>query len=252
MQALTFRFAAILLATTILSTAAEATPVNLVKNGGFEQTTMSQPSEISRTNVANWSSTGYNFIFSPGSAATYVTRYNSYLGLAGMNGHNFISPNGGNFVAADGVYQVGALTQTIHNLSIGQSYTLTFDWAAAEQQGWTDPTTEFWTASLGNQSFTTSTVHTPSQGFTGWMAQSFTYKATSADEVLSFLAGGTPMGEPPFALLDGVSLTANSAFPPIQASAVPEPAGWGVLAAGMVLLGMARLRNRYIAGPLQD
>ncbi len=235
-------FATALLAATLLTSTAIATPVNLVKNGGFEQTTMSQPSEISTTNVKYWSSTGYSFIFSPGSSATYVTRYKSYLSLAGMNGSNYLSPTGGNFVAADGVYYVAPISQTIDGLTVGQSYRLTFDWAAAEQQGWTNPTTENWTASLGGQTYTTPTVHTPSQGFSGWMQQSFDYTATGTSEVLSFLAGGTPVGEPPFVLLDNVSLTANT---PVNATAVPEPAGWGVLAAGMVLLGMARLRSRY-------
>jgi hypothetical protein len=42
--------------------------------------------------------------------------------------------------------------------------------------------------------------------------------------MLSFTAIGTPSGEPPFSLLDGVSLT------------VPEPDSWAVIVSGMTIL----------------
>lgn len=154
MQAAALRLFTALLATTILQATAHATPMNLDHNGGVEETTMSQPGKSNTTSVTDWSLMSYNFISSPGPSATDGTQYEPYVGPAGMNGHNSISPTGGIFVAADSVHQV-----------------------------------------------------------------------------------------------DGVSLVAST---PVHASAVPEPASWGILAAGMVLLGMARLRNRYIAGPLQD
>ncbi len=236
------RFAAVLMATTFITlTAAHAGP-ELVQNGGFEQVTMPNgPSQINKTNVANWSTSGYNFIFSPGAPATYVTEYNSYLGLWGNDGTSFLSPTGGNFVGADGNYQVGAITQTINGLTAGQNYTLKFDWAAAQQQGFDGPTTEKWTATLGAQSFTTPTFKDGNHAWSGWMSQTFTYTATSASEVLSFLAGGSPNGEPPFSLLDSVSLTA-----------VPEPAGWAVLASGMLAVGALRLRRRRLSGVSEE
>jgi hypothetical protein len=52
--------------------------------------------------------------------------------------------------------------------------------------------------------------------------------------VLSFLAVGTPAGLPPFSLLDGVTMTA----------AVPEPATWGMLAAGLGLVAFARRKAK--------
>ncbi len=223
-------------ATILAAPAAEAGP-NLVTNGNFESVTMpGGPSEISSTNVTGWRSTGYNFIFSPGHPGTYVAQYNSYLGLWGNNGTNFLSPGGGNFVGADGNYQVGAITQTINGLIAGQIYKLSFDWAAAQQSGFNGPTTENWTASLGNQSFTTPTYHDPNHGWSGWMQQAYVFTATGSSEVLSFLAGGSPNGEPPFSLLDDVSLTA-----------VPEPAGWAVLALAMVFMGVVRIRGRETA-----
>jgi len=47
------------------------------------------------------------------------------------------------------------------------------------------------------------------------MYQTFTYTASNTSEVLSFLAVGTPAGEPPFSLLAGVTMTPT----PIPAAA---------------------------------
>ena len=57
-------------------------------------------------------------------------------------------------------------------------------------------------------------------------------RATSPTATLSFLAVGTPGGQPPFALFDGVSL--------VQ---VPEPATWAVLLTGVGLAGLASRRR---------
>ena len=68
------------------------------------------------------------------------------------------------------------------------------------------------------------------------MKQTFDYTATSAMETLSFLAVGTPSGQPPFALLGGVSL-----------DPVPEPSTWMIIAAFSVALtvfGLIRRRRR--------
>ncbi|MDR3533638.1 MAG: PEP-CTERM sorting domain-containing protein, partial [Rhodopila sp.] len=58
-------------------------------------------------------------------------------------------------------------------------------------------------------------------------------------ELLSFLATGTPSGQPPFALLANVSVTN-----------VPEPAAWTVMVSGLVgLIGIARRRR---PGPVNE
>ncbi len=221
--------------------AAHAGPINLVQNGDFETTSLASSTQMNTSNVANWSTTGYNFIYFAGTADTtgsYTPEYNSNILLWGPNdgsnnGLTAASPTGGNFVAADGAYQVAAITQTINNLTIGTNYQLTFYWAGAQQQGYNGPTTEQWIVSFGNQTHATAVANNADHGFTGWMEQTFLFQATSNTEVLSFLSAGTPNGEPPFSLLDGVSLVD-----------APEPASWTLLGGVMLVGGMSTLRRR--------
>jgi len=224
-----------------------ASPIgpNLVENGDFSQVTMPNgPQEMTDSNVAGWSSSGYNFIFFPGTqtSGSLAPEYGSNVsfwnpGNGADNGFTDTSPTGGNYLAADGAFRTGAITQTLHGLNIGAEYAVSFDWAAAQQYTYTGATTEQWMVSLGGQTASTVAYQLPSQGFSGWMEQTFDFTATSADEVLSFLANGTPNGEPPFSLLDGVS--ANEIL-------VPEPAAWLLLLAGVACLAAVRAlpRNR--------
>jgi hypothetical protein len=91
--------------------------------------------------------------------------------------------------------------------------------------------------SFGGQTQHTPVVNNLSHGFTGWMEQNFTFTANGSSDVLSFRAVGTPNGEPPFALLDGVSLVQD----------VSEPATAGVVVAAMLGLGFVRMRRRGVA-----
>ena len=221
-------------------TVAHAVPV--IVNGNFETTSMAVSSQINTTNVTGWSTSGYNFIFFPGTATTtgsLSTQYGALI-LSGTlpsgasNGFPAASPSGGNFVGADGQFQVGAITQTVTGLTPGALYSLSFLWGAGQQQGYTPATTEQWQVTLGSELHSTPIINNPSQGFTGWLSQSLTYTATSTSEVLSFLAAGTPSGAPPFVLLDGVSITA-----------VAEPASWMTLVAAVLsIIGVANLKRR--------
>lgn len=227
------------LAATSVGTGAWAVPV--IVNGGFETTTMSAASQINTTNVTGWSTTGYNFLFFPGTATksgSLSTQYGALI-LSGTlpsgasNGFPATSPNGGNFVGADGDFQVAAITQTVTGLTPGIRYAVSFLWGAAQQKGYTPATAEQWKVSLGNEMHSTPVINNPSQGFSGWFAQSLTYTATSTSQVLSFLAAGTPSGAPPFALLDGVSITA-----------VAEPASWMTLVVAMLsIIGLVNVRR---------
>ena len=212
----------------------------LVTNGGFEETTNGSGQLGVNTNATDWATTGYNFLFGAGTADTSgVTGQYGNLQLWGPgngsdNGLPATSPSGGNYVGADGAYDVEAITQSISGLTIGQSYTLTFEWAGAQQYTYSTSTTEQWEVSLGDQTQYTAVAKNVSKGFTGWMTESFTYTAAATTELLSFLAVGTPSGVPPFVLLDGVSM---------QATAVPDSSL--ILIAGCAAMaGICRLRPR--------
>ena len=88
--------------------------------------------------------------------------------------------DGGNFVSFDGDPTAGArqsLSQMISGLTVGETYHLSFDWAATQYQfvngragDWTGATSNDIQVSLGGGApQDTATVDVASQGFTGWM-----------------------------------------------------------------------------------
>ena len=231
---------------------------NLVTNGTFQVTGGTTSFQFgtwggytSNESVTGWTSTGYNFIFLPGSSAAngdFGTANVTFWGAAGTevsNGYTVPVPGGGNFMALDADYPstdskgnlaTAAASQTINGLTAGKTYNVSFAWAGAQQEGYTGATTENLTVSLGSSSQTTKTVNLASEGFSGWMNQTFSFVATSSSEVLSFLAGGSP-AIPPFVLVANVSLTP-----------APEPASVVVLMTGFtVLAGIASRRRRRLA-----
>lgn len=237
---------------------------NLVTNGNFTAYTQLgtyngfelDGASATCTALTSWTSgnctsgtgsLGYNFLFTPttnntgtsGHPGSYSPQYSNYMSLfdASNGGATGNTWNGqgpspvSNFVALDGAYQVGALTQLVSGLVAGRQYTLWFNWAGAQQTGYTGATTEGFTVTLGSQSLSTATANNISQGFTGWMTSSMTFTATAASETLSFLAFGTPSGQPPFSLLANVDLE------------IPEPAAFSVLGAGLLGVLIARRRR---------
>ena len=247
---------------------------NLVTNGNFESLIVAGSGEVGGTGsynsvsptVTGWNSAGYAFLFTPNAAAvsgttadtTGATRpgfsTNLYLwgpgSGAAANGTGGTdntqpgvangltnSPAGGNFIASDATAGLsGALSQSISGLAAGTNYNLTFYWAAAQQEGpnFTSGNTESWGVSFGNQTFNTAPATIAGEGFSGWMSSSMIFSATSATQVLSFLATAGPNGSPPFALLDGVSLVA-----------APEPAAWAMLSVGlMAMAGFGSMRRQ--------
>ena len=192
--------------------------------------------------VTDWTTSGYNFVFQSGTAATTgATGSSGNVQLWGpgngsSNGLPASSPAGGNFIAADGAYEVAAISQTIVGLLPGKVASLTFYWAGAQQSGFTGATTDQWEVSLGSQTQYTPVVDLTSEGFSGWTTETMTFTPTSSTEVLSFTAIGTPSGVPPFALLDGVSLTE-----------VPEPATWALMVSSLTILVFYVRRRRKAA-----
>lgn len=216
--------------------------------------------------VAGWSGTGYNYVYTyvggtstatagtkagganagmpaqqPGQYAnTYMWGPNSGgAGLGPANGFTATppGPKGSNFVAMDGAANLaGAISQTINGLVNGQKYFLSFFWGAAQQESFSGPTSDSMTVSLGGSSFTTGTVALASEGFSGWMEQTVYFTATGTSEVLSFLANGTPNGEPPFALLSDIDM-----------EVVPDFSNWMVFAVfglACILFEIVRRRLR--------
>jgi hypothetical protein len=243
-------------ALSLLAFAISAHATNLIVNGSFESITTGAkgPGQFDSahpyTTVAGWASSGFNFVLGPGDADTtgsWSSEYTGYLKLWGPNdgsnnGLPSTSPDGGNYIGLDGAFEVGAITQTVSGLTAGNTYTLSFYWADAQQAGYTGTTTEQFKVTLGGVEQDTAIVDNVNHGFSGWQLQTFDFTANSTSELLSFLAVGTPTGVPPFALLDGVSLTADT----VGTESAPEPGSVVLLVGGLMgLMGVCRLRRLF-------
>lgn len=209
-----------------------------VTNGGFELSsyTSSQVFFGANTPATDWTSGGSWVIF--------CTAANTRCDDSALYGYLAppvpLSPQGGNFMAFDGDPSFSApFTQTISGLTVGASYTLSFYMAGAQECCANSPTTESMTVTLGSETYTTPTINTPADGFSPWMLYSTTFTYSGGGDVLTFLAAGAPSGEPPYALLDGVSLTSGG---------VPELSTWAMIIVGFAgVCFAARVRRRAIA-----
>ncbi len=246
MQSKTTLLAMTALAALAIGASAHAT--EFVQNGGFESTLVNASSQFGDAypsqQVTNWSTAGYNWVYRSGEADTVggngvfgnVSLWGPGNGTA--NGLTASSPNGGNFLASDPSFETDAIRQTINGLTVGKTYQLSFYWAGAQQFGFDGETTEGWDVSLGAETHSTGEVSNANHGFTGWTLANMTFTATDASETLSFLAKGGPSGtQPPFALLDGVSLKGGA----------PEPAVWSMIIMGFGGIGAMVRRRRATA-----
>jgi hypothetical protein len=150
------------------------------------------------------------------------------------------------------IFQV--ITPTSGHLVNGATYTLTFDYAQAQWTNGTTNTTSGLEVAFGGHIDQISTTALTKETFGGWKTatMTFTYNAsnsstmtysvnnnghttfTSPADYLTFIAEGTPQGDPPTILLSGVSLTGP----------VPEPAVWTMMICGVAGVGGALRRRR--------
>ena len=116
-------------------------------------------------------------------------------------------------------------------MTVGQQYTLTFDQAAGQQQGFTGPTTERWSTTFGGDTQLSALMSLAQGGVHPWEVVTESFTAHTVSQVLSFLAVGTPNGEPPISFIDGIDI-----------EAVPEPATLSII--GLGVLGLLTLRRK--------
>ncbi|KPF60098.1 hypothetical protein IP88_16220 [alpha proteobacterium AAP81b] len=257
----------IAIAAIALAAASGANAANLVVNGSFNNTTAANAGAgdiLSGDGFANlsndsgfidgWIVRDYSFGPQPGHAAQawYIPNgladtvpssgfwYNGWA-LHGPNtgSNNGLgpSPDGGPLVEIDGGGDYRAsLDQDLTGLTVGKTYTVKFYWAGGQQSCCGGSTTEQLQVSFGNSTQSTAVWNNPEAGFSGWFSESFNFVAGASTQTLSFLAIGTPYGQPPVVLLDGVSV-----------QGVPEASTWVMLIAGFGIVGAAARRRRAVA-----
>jgi hypothetical protein len=258
-------------ALTLSAAALTAAPAfaitNLVQNGDFTANTGNGQIDFNST-VADWHALGapfnnYTFVFNPGPGVSGTTA--DTTGALGNKGFVLLwgpgsgsnngltvspAPDGGAFIGQDPAFENGggggvpgdiiggSVVQTINGLTIGKTYDVTFDYAIAQQHGFSGPTNGGWRVSMGGSLIgaTLPAVQIGSHDFSGWLTASYDFVATNTSEVLSFnsfcsLADpGCAQVVPPFALLDSVAIN------------VPEPSTWAMMLAGFAGLGYAGFR----------
>ena len=225
---------------------------NLVANGDFE-INGGGGQIATNTTVGSWTVGGKEGQYG-GQTTAPVFLFPAGTGQTGVAGDSFMgtvsfwaatdSPTGGAYIAADGSPGWdGSISQVVGGLTAGNTYTVEFDWAGGQQQGYDGATTEAWSVTFGSSTQSTSTVNVPNHGFSGWSHESLSFTAGSMSEVLTFLAVGTPGGLPPWLFLDGVIVKDQSSGPP-GPSPVPEPSTLAIVAVGALGLIARRIGQK--------
>src|ERR1700743_3794852 len=153
--------------------------INLVTNGNFDQSSYSYNNQFGTgyggQGITGWTGgNGYQLYFFAGKASSNSanSKYdNAYNTASEMFYTMPPSLSGGNFVGLDGDQTngiQGSISQTVGGLTVGTQYLVSFNWATGQLQSRSGATTNNIKVTFGNQSFTTQTINTPSQGSTAW------------------------------------------------------------------------------------
>ncbi|MBD2268282.1 hypothetical protein H6F62_05670 [Anabaena sp. FACHB-1391] len=147
------------------------------------------------------------------------------------------------YIASDGdpLYSA-SISQLVSGLTVGKEYTLKFSQAAGqfdcnfgnqsnrstsclERGTYFGETNRHWNVTFGDVTQQSTNMALASQApVTPWQLQNMKFTATAPTQTLSFLAFGTPGGQPPVALLSGVSLDDGTPPPtpvPFETDALP-------------------------------
>jgi hypothetical protein len=143
-----------------------------------------------------------------------------------------VSPDGGTFVGSSPAFHNGPIWQTISGLTPGLKTIISFDYAGAQQFGFTGSSGAGWQVSLGSETEDTTILSSSSKGFTGWKTASLTFTPTSSSEVLKFLSIGQKTDVQSFVLLDSVKV-----------DPIPELSTWAMMALGFAGLAYAGFRS---------
>ncbi|HEX5354149.1 MAG TPA: hypothetical protein VFW60_08725 [Rhodanobacteraceae bacterium] len=249
---------------------ASATTIDVIHNGDFSQTNngTSVPTQFGTGSggtftaqqfITDWTGNdGYEIWYPTQSAATSDDAYSVWGQGSGRDtGKEMLwgpipAPNGTlTFVGLDGDQATGvqsSIKQQLTGLTVGSSYTVSFDWGAAQLQSRTGATQSSLLVSFGDHfHYSTGFIDNPSGAFTGWNTSSFNFVADSTSDWLTFLAIGTPSGYPPVSLLTNVSVTHNVPEPPALAMF-----GLGLLGLGLLTVFARRRAQRRLAEVSHD
>ena len=242
--------------------------MNLVQNGNFAavtggvtDSTQFGTSYRAGNFITHWTgNNGYEIWYPSASAATSQDAIGQYTYTGKEHLWSATAPPSGgpSFVGLDGDSSNGvasSISQLVTGLTVGENYSVSFNWAGAQMASRTGATTDMLAVSLSSGQMTnlnynygaspaggcgsngnwqlTCALSNASEGFTGWKWDSMTFTASSSSEWLNFLSVGTPSSLPPMALLTNVSL--------VQA---PEPGALALLGGGLLALGFALIQRR--------
>jgi hypothetical protein len=158
---------------------APAFAANLVQNGSFEDATVTTQTGFDNANVGGgWiGGASLTFLDAPGAAD------NASVQLPVYGPFPTTSPDGGNFVEADGDPSYSdTIGQVLTGLTAGQHYEVTFYQAAGQQAGFTGPTTEQWLVGLGSQYQLSPLFSLPQAGVGSWEKVSLIFQAYSVEK----------------------------------------------------------------------